>query len=331
VRIPKITVVTPCFNEQDALPHYRKSVEQVLLARTDAEYHVLLVDDGSEDGTWRLIQEACADSPRYRGLRLSRNFGSHTAATAGLDLAEGDAAAILPADLQEPPEAVIALVERWRNGADVVWGKRRAHNDGRLRGLANRVFSGFLRRFAMPRGSKFATGSFLLLDRKVLECLRQLREHNRVIFGLVAWTGFDQDVVEYDRSARVAGRSSWTLSRMIRAMYDTFIGFSNLLPRMMTITGLTCALVGFLASVVLLLSVMIAPPLVLGWSSIIIALTLFSGITFLMLGVISEYLFRIYLETTCRPLYFIARDTAEAADGRQAGLTGAGDHHGHSR
>jgi glycosyltransferase involved in cell wall biosynthesis len=318
VTTPKITIITPCYNEQEALPQYFKVIEELLLARTDAEYHVLLIDDGSDDGTWNLIRQACAASPRYRGLRLSRNFGSHTAATAGFDVADGDAAAILPVDLQEPPEAVIEFVERWRRGAEVVWGKRRSHRETRLRALASRVFASFVRRFAMPRGSKFATGSFLLVDRKVLECLRQLREQNRVIFGLVAWTGFEQDVVEYDRAPRIAGRSSWNLTRMIRSMYDTFIGFSNLLPRAMTLVGMTFALLGILASVVLLLSVMIAPPMVLGWSSLIIAMTLFSGITFLMLGVISEYLFRIHLETTRRPLYFIARDTADTAD-----------HHGH--
>lgn len=313
---PSITIITPCFNEEAALPAYCDAVERVLLARTDADYHVLLIDDGSVDDTWKLIRQVCQSSPRYRGLRLSRNFGSHAAATAGFDIADGDAVAILPADLQEPPETVIAFVERWRQGAEVVWGKRRSRDDTPFRAAASHIFSTFVRRYAMPRGSKFATGSFLLVDRKVVRCLRQLREQNRVIFGLVAWTGFNQEIVEYDRGPRRAGRSGWSFGRMMRSMYDTFIGFSNLLPRVITLVGVVCALIGFLASIVLLLAVTIAPPAVLGWSSMIIAITLFSGVTFLMLGVISEYLFRIYLETTGRPLYFIARDTADVGDRR---------------
>lgn len=309
--IPKITVITPCFNEEAALPIFCEVIEQTLLARADAEYHVLLIDDGSNDRTWDIIRQTCARSPRYRGLRLSRNFGSHAAATAGFDIADGDAVAILPVDLQDPPETVLEFVESWKRGAEVVWGKRRSRNDGWLRALASRTFSSLVRRFALPPGSRFATGSFLLVDRKVVECLRQLREHNRVIFGLVAWTGFDQDVVEYDRAARTVGRASWSFAKMTRSMYDTFIGFSNVLPRLITIVGMTCALVGFLTGIVLVFAAIFAPPVVLGWTSIIVAITLFFGVTFLMLGIISEYLFRIYLETTRRPLYFIARDTAE--------------------
>jgi dolichol-phosphate mannosyltransferase len=316
LQVPKVTVITPCFNEEAALPQYFRAVAKVLFARTDVEFHALLIDDGSDDRTWELIKQACAASPRYRGLRLSRNFGSHAAATAGFDFADSDAVAILPVDLQEPPETVVEFVTRWRAGADVVWGKRRSRIESRWRILASGLFSDFARRVAMPRGSKFTTGSFLLVDRKVVMCLRQMREHNRVIFGLVAWTGFDQDVVEYDRAARTAGRSRWNVSRMLRSLYDTFMGFSDIVPRFITMLGLGFALVGFVASVGLVVIFLIAPPREPGWGSMIVALTMFFGVTFLILGVMSEYLSRIYRESSGRPLYFIANDTAASDESR---------------
>lgn len=307
---PKITLITPCLNEEAALPNYIQAVEDVLLSRKDAEYEVLLIDDGSEDRTWELIKGVCDRSPRYRGVRLSRNFGSHAAATAGFDIAEGAAVAILPVDLQEPPETIIQFVERWRAGAEVVWGKRRSRAESRLRVLVSRIVTRLARQFAMPRGSKAVTGSFLLADRKVVMCLREMREHNRVIFGLVAWTGFSQDVVEYDRAPRIAGRSSWSVSRLLRSLYDTFIGFSDVLPRLITILGLSFVVLGFLSSIALGITFLLAPPKEPGFATLVILLTCFFGMTFLVLGVMSEYLSRIYRDVVRRPLYFIASDTA---------------------
>jgi dolichol-phosphate mannosyltransferase len=165
-----------------------------------------------------------------------------------------------------------------------------------------------LRRFAMPKGSKFATGGFLLMDRKVVECLRQMREANRLIFGLVAWTGFRQAVVEYDRQRRAAGRSAWSVGRMVKSMYDGLIGFSGTIPRAVTLLGAFFSLTGFIAALYFILNAVFFSPLP-GWSTIMVILSLFFGIVFLILGTICEYLLRIYIEATRRPLYFIAADT----------------------
>jgi len=318
VTVPRIAILTPCYNEEMALPSYFDTVTRVLFQRADIEYHVLLIDDGSIDRTWELICDACATSPRFRGLRLSRNFGEHAALTAGFDHADADATATLAADLQDPPQVILEFVEAWRRGAKIVWGKRAKRDDHRWRVLLSEVFLWIIRRLAMPRGSKVTTGSFLLVDRKVVECLRAMREQNRVTFGLVAWTGFNQAQIEYHRPPRVAGKSKWTLAHLLRSMYDTFIGFSHVLPRSITIFGIFCSALGFLASVVLLFMVFVAPPIVLGWSSLMIALTLFSGVTFFILGIISEYLSRIYFESTRRPLYFISADTRLDANEKAA-------------
>jgi len=309
VTLPRIALITPCYNEEAALPAYFKAVTEILLQRADAEYRVLLVDDGSNDRTWQLIQSASATSPRFRGLRLSRNFGEHAAVTAGVDQVDADAIAVLAADLQDPPETIVEFVAAWRKGAQIVWGRRLSRDDRRWRVILSKAFLRLIRRFAMPKGSKVVTGGFLLIDRKVVECLRTMREQNRVMFGLVAWTGFDQVQVEYHRRGRVAGKSRWTLARQIRAMYDTFIGFSQVFPRIITIFGILFSIVGLCATIYLFLVRLIASPLVLGWTSIMIAVTLFSGVTFFILGVMTEYLSRIYFESTRRPLYFIAADT----------------------
>ena len=305
---PVVQILTPLYNEEKCFDIYVEAVEKTLMARTDIEYRCLLVDDGSTDRTWELIQQQCRISPRFRGLRLSRNFGAHTAETAGLDFCDADAFAILPADLQDPPEAIISFVEAWRQGADVVFGRRRMREDPRWRVLTSKTFEALLRRFAMPKGSKFVTGGFLLMDRKVVECVRQMREANRLIFGLVAWTGFRQAVVEYDRQRRAAGRSSWSIGRMVKSMYDGLIGFSGAIPRAVTLLGAVFSAIGFIAALYFLLNSVFFSPLP-GWSTIMVIMSLFFGIVFLILGTICEYLLRIYVESTRRPLYFIAADT----------------------
>ncbi len=306
---PVVQILTPLYNEEKCFGNYVEAVESVLIARTDVEYRCLLVDDGSTDKTWELIQQQCDASPRFRGLRLSRNFGAHTAETAGLDLCDADAVVILSADLQDPPEVIPSFVEVWRQGADVVFGHRRMRDDLRWRILASKSFEALLRRFAMPKESKFATGGFLLMDRRVVECVRQMREANRLIFGLVAWTGFRQAVVEYDRKRRAAGQSAWSVGRMIKSMYDGLIGFSATIPRVVTLLGAFFALIGFVSALYFLLNAIFLSPMP-GWSSIMVVLTLFFGVSFIILGTICEYLLRIYVESIRRPLYFIAVDTA---------------------
>jgi glycosyltransferase involved in cell wall biosynthesis len=313
---PIIQILTPLYNEEKCFNIYVEAVERVLLSRLDVEYRCLLVDDGSTDGTWELIEQQCRASSRFRGLRLSRNFGAHAAETAGLDLCDSDAVAILPADLQDPPEAIPSFVEAWRQGADVVFGRRRMREDSRWRILTSKVFEALLRRFAMPKGSQFATGGFLLMDRKVVECVREMREANRLIFGLVAWTGFQQAVVEYDRQRRVAGRSAWSIGRMVKSMYDGLIGFSATIPRAVTLLGAFFSILGFISALYFLLNAIFSEPMP-GWSTIMVVLCFFFGIVFMILGTICEYLLRIYVESMRRPLYFIAADTADGELGRR--------------
>jgi len=312
--VPLVSVVTPVFNEEASLDAYRQAVASTLFTATGVRFEIILVDDGSTDRSWAVIEAMCAEDPRFRGLRLSRNFGAHAALTAGISHARGDAVATLAADLQDPAGVVLEFVEKWRAGARIVWGKRRRRDEARWRILASNLFFRLVRRYAMPRGSKFATGSFFLIDRRVVECFMQLPERNRITFALVAWTGFDQDVVLYDRQSRASGRSGWSFGRMLKAMYDAFIGFSELPARLMTIIGAVTSILAVLFSVYLVLHWWLTDT-VPGWTGLMLGITVFFGMQFLMMGLVGEYLYRIYSEVTDRPIFLVSEQAGAPPDG----------------
>lgn len=316
----RLVVVTPVYNEEAGLAAYEAAVERSLLGRADLDVQVLLVDDGSADSSWRRIAELCRRRPEFIGLRLSRNFGPHVAIAAGVDhpaAQNADAVAVLACDLQDPPETVLDFVAAWRDGADIVWGARRTRLDQRWRVWLSNAFFRAVRRWAMPRGSKFTTGSFLLMDRKVAACFRRFREHGRVTFALVAWTGFDQTVTQYDRQARRSGASGWSLGRLLGAAYDTFISFSDLPARLVTGLGVSVFVLSILFTVYLTATWMLTS-VQPGWTGIMVAITTFFGLLFMMVGMLAEYLRRIFIESADRPLYFVSQATDESAVGESA-------------
>lgn len=312
---PFVTILTPVYNEEEALSYYYEEVKKTLLDSSDFRFQVVFIEDGSKDRSWEIIQDICARDERFQGLRLSRNFGSHVALSAGFDFAEGDIVCTLACDLQDPPETILQFLDKWKKGANIVWGKRRTRDDTGWRILCSRVFSNLIKRYAMPRDSKFTTGSFLLADKKVVECVRRFKEHNRITFALIAWTGFNQAVVEYDRKKRVAGVSGWSFSKMLKSMYDTFIGFSLTPVRVMTLIGASVSFASGLLLLYLLFSWFNGVE-VKGWTSYMVALTSFFGLQFLCLGVVGEYLYRIYAESVRRPLYFISEKTTDEPEFR---------------
>ncbi|MHB9073490.1 MAG: glycosyltransferase family 2 protein [Desulfobaccales bacterium] len=302
---PRVVILTPAYNEEQSLPLYERAVREVLFSQTDYDFRVLFIEDGSTDRSWKVISKICANDSRFSGIRLSRNFGSHVALSAGFVNAEGDAIAILACDLQDPPEVVLEFLAKWRAGARIVWGRRRKREDKRWRIVTSNIFFKLIQRFAMPRGSKFTTGSFCLVDRQVADCFKQFQERNRTVFALVAWTGFDQEIVDYDRKERLAGNSGWNFGKMITATYDTFIGFSFLPIRLITILGAFVSFLTLPIAIYLLSSWFTGQPL-MGWTSLMLAVVLFFGIQFLLMGIVGEYLYRIYAESVRRPLFFIS-------------------------
>jgi len=309
---PLINILTPVFNEAQGLDDYVVEVEKTLFADTRFDWEVILVDDGSRDESWEKIQALCRRDARFVGVRLSRNFGSHTALSAAFSRARGDAAVTLAADLQDPPETVLAFLAQWKNGAKIVWGERRRREDRLWRAWTSRVFFKLIRRYAMPAGSRFRTGSFLLADRQVVECYNQFHEANRITFALIAWTGFPQAVVPYDRRARQAGQSGWSFGKMLRAMYDTFVGYSLMPARVITVLGAIFFVVAAGVALHVLVNWWAGDP-VPGWSGIMFAMTSFFAIEFVVLGLIGEYLSRIYAEVVRRPLYFVQEEVRFSA------------------
>jgi dolichol-phosphate mannosyltransferase len=315
---PRLLVITPVYNEAANLDRFVGEVERTLLAVPDADIRFLLIDDGSSDDSWAKIEQICLRNAAFSALRLSRNFGAHLALTAGMDHAgaDVDAVATLAADLQDPPDTVLRFLAEWRKGASIVWGRRRTRRDHGWRRFVSMLFENLIRRYAMPRGSKFTTGSFFLADRRVVDCFREMREAARVTFALIAWTGFDQAVVDYDRVSRTAGKSGWTFGKMIHAFYDVVMSFSQMPARLLTMIGLATAALSGLA-LIYLIGIWLLSEVQPGWTGIMATMTLFFGILFLMLGIISEYLYRILLETKKRPLYFVSKSAGTPNEARQ--------------
>jgi glycosyltransferase involved in cell wall biosynthesis len=305
---PLLVVVTPVYNEAQGLATYAAEVRRILFERSDIRVRVILVDDGSTDESWKIVSQLVASDDRFSAVRLSRNFGAHTAIAAGFDHVDKDAdlIATLACDLQDPPETILAFIEEWRNGASIVWGARRSRSDGIWRRIASRLLETGLRRYAMPRNSKFQTGSFFLIERVVLDGVRQFREHARVTFALVAWTGFDQAVVNYDRRARTEGRSGWSFAQMLNTAYDVFIGFSPVPAKVLTGFGFVMLIVSIVA-VFYLVFTWLVQDVQVGWTGLMATMTLCFGLLFMMIGISFEYLFRIFVETKDRPLYLVSQ------------------------
>ena len=303
---PLISIITPVFNEEEGLSTYEKEAYRIFLSREDLEFEIILVDDGSTDQSWAFIKLLCERDRHYRGIRLSRNFGSHIALAAGLKRAKGEAVAILACDLQDPPECILEFIDVWGKGCHIVWGKRLNRGDSFWRVATSKLFKYLLEKLAMPKGSKFTTGSFLLLDRVVVDWYNTFREHNRITFALIAWMGFSQEVIPYARRSRKTGKSGWTFMKMLRTFYDAIIGFSYV--RFLSMLGIFVSLGnGFFALYVVLNWIVkdVKP----GWTSIVLLISFFSGLQLIILGFIAEFLYRVHMEVTNRPLYCISCDT----------------------
>lgn len=307
---PLLSVLTPVLNEQDGLKSYFERIESELLSAPGMDFEVILIDDGSTDLSWEMIQEKSEKDKRFHGISLSRNFGAHIALSAGLQACRGDAAVILACDLQDPPKVVLQFIAEWKKGVNIVWGHRISRQDQLWRIWMSNAFNALLKKFAMPKNSQFSTGSFFLADRKSIDAYRKYKERNRITFALMAATGFKQAKVYYSRESRTVGKSRWSLSQMLKAMYDAFIGFSYLPIRFITWAGILTSLFALMLSLWIVASWILENPIP-GWTSIILLTSFFFGVQFFLMGIMGEYLFRIYSEVLRRPIYIIEKTTEQ--------------------
>lgn len=302
---PKYSIVAPVFNEEETLPHFYKRVVDVMEGIGEP-FELVLINDGSSDGSFLNMQDLHRRDPRVIVIDFSRNFGHQIAISAGLDYARGEAVIIIDSDLQDPPEVISDLIQHWKDGAEVVYAQRsRRKGETRFKLMTAAAFYRLITRITsinIPRD----TGDFRLLDRSVVDALVKMREHHRFMRGLSVWVGFRQEAVLYERQERFAGTTKYPLRKMIRFSLDAITSFSHVPLELATSFG-------FILAAISLIGILVAAALriftgaIIGQASTLILVLFLGGIQLIFLGIIGEYLGRIYDEVRARPLYIVRR------------------------
>jgi glycosyltransferase involved in cell wall biosynthesis len=299
-----VSVVLPVYNEAENLGALVARLGEALEHLAGGAFEVVFVDDGSTDTSPETLDALAARDARFKAIHFSRNFGHQAALQAGLDVAVGDAVITMDADLQDPPEVLARLVAKWREGYDVVYSIRRQRKDGLLKRVAYATFYRTLRAVAeidLPLDA----GDFCLLDRRVVDTLMSFTEHGRFLRGLRSWVGFRQVGIEYERDARHAGAPKYDLRKLVRLALSGYVGFSTMPLRLATWLGVLAASAGFLIAMWAALTRLLQVPSPRGWASTMAAILFVGGVQLLMLGVVGEYLGRVYDEVRKRPLYIV--------------------------
>jgi glycosyltransferase involved in cell wall biosynthesis len=301
---PELSLVIPVFNEEAVIPELRRRLCE-FLGGIDTTWEVVFVDDGSRDQSRTLLEDLCRSDDRFGLVALSRNFGHQVAITAGVDYAHGDAVVIMDADLQDPPEVVKEMLDKYREGFDVVYGVRLAREgEGWFKRSTAALFYRLLRRIlGVP--IPVDAGDFRLISRRVVVALRSLQEANRFVRGMVAWVGFQQTAVHYQRPARFAGETHYPLRKMLKFALDGITSFSTLPLRLATWLGALSGVFGILVAGWAIYAKLMNQAAVPGWATIMMAVSLASSAQLMMLGVLGEYIGRIYDEVKRRPLYLV--------------------------
>lgn len=303
---PLLSVVVPVYNEQEVIGETVKRLVGVLDGMS-VDYEVVFVNDGSQDGTLSVLRPLCEADARLKLVNFSRNFGHQIAITAGMDMTRGDAVVVIDADLQDPPEVIPGMFEVWKQGYEVVYGKR-VSREGEtfFKKFTARVFYRFMARMTevdMP----VDTGDFRLIDRRVVDALRRIPERNRYVRGIVSWLGFRQYAYEYERHERFAGQTKYPLKKMLKLASDGLVSFSVKPLRWILGTGIVLSVLSVLYLLyVLIASLCGAAMLSAGVYALLGFITLLLGVVMISLGVLGEYVGRIYDEAKARPLYIVS-------------------------
>lgn len=307
----KITIVVPFLNEKDNLPVLLERVAGTFSGRAE-DWELLLVDDGSTDGSAEWAVEQAKTNRHVRVLRLSRNFGHQLAITAGLDRADGDAVVVMDADLQDPPETIGAMVDKWREGYEVVYAIRRSRaGETWMKKFLAAGFYRVFRRLAKVNIPMDA-GDFRLVDRCVVDVLREMRELHRFMRGLTCWVGYRQASVEYDRAARFAGETKYPVWKSARLAFDAITSFSASPLRWIAVLGIgICGLAALWVLYVMVQAVVNPGSMQKGWASLIAVMVFLGGVQLVSIGMLGQYVSRIFEEGKRRPLYLVRVDTKD--------------------
>ncbi len=301
---PDYSIIVPAYNEENTLGEFYVRLAKVLQS-LDGGSEIIFVNDGSTDETEKILQQLHQTDSRVRILHLSRNFGHQIAITAGLDLAQGRACLVMDADLQDPPEVIPEMVRLWHTGFEVVYGLRKKRlGESRFKLATASLFYKALKHLAhieIPQN----VGDFRLLDRKVVDALKKLPERNRFVRGLVSWVGFRQTDLLYERDARFAGETKYPFLKMLEFALDGITSFSAIPLRLATWMGLLCSFTSFLLILWVIGAKLFTDRTVLGWASLMVVVLLIGGVQLFTIGILGEYIGRIFDEAKQRPLYLI--------------------------
>ncbi len=304
----KISVVVPMYYEEDVANECYNRLSKVMTDLNDYEHELVFVDDGSKDKTLSILEEIAQKDNKVKIISFARNFGHQCAVAAGLNYASGDAAVVIDADLQDPPAIIPEMVKLWKEGNDIVYAKRKSRKGVSI--FLNISYKLFYRILSLLSDIEIPldTGDFRLVSRNVLNTIKSMPEHNKFFRGLFSWTGFKQVPFEYDRQARFAGETKYPLKKLIKLALDGIIGFSSKPLKIVGYLGLITIAISFCLLIYALASFFLSSNNIpAGWTSIMVAITFFSGVQLLSLWIMSEYISRIYDESKQRPQYIISK------------------------
>lgn len=299
------SIIIPVYNEEKVIKEAYKQITKVL-AETGKQSEIIFIDDGSSDNTQNLLKNIAKNNEKIKLLILSRNFGQQAAISAGLEKASGKAIIYMDADLQDPPKVILEMIKKWKDGYDVVYGKRiERKGENIIKKLSASIFYRLLKKMA---GYDFPVdvGEFRLIDRKVAEALKKFREKNRYVRGLISWLGFRQTEVEYIRDERAAGETKYTTAKMIKLSLDAITSFTYAPLKLAMYFGFFISGISFIYLLVVLYQGLFTKSTVAGWASITAINLFFNGIVLIILGIYGEYIGRIYEEAKDRPLYIVS-------------------------
>jgi len=303
---PVYSFVLPIFNEEAVLPVLFDRLEAVLDS-LDGPSEVIFVDDGSTDASVALLTQRVSEDSRFRYIGLSRNFGQQIAMTAGLDAASGEAIILMDGDLQDPPELIFQMVEKWREGFDIVYAQRKSRaGESRFKLMTSSLFYKMMSKLAaidLPQN----VGDFRLIDRKALDAFRSMREQDRFVRGMFTWVGFRQTAIEFERAERAAGETKWPVGKLVKLAVSGLVSFSDAPLRLALWLGLSVSTTAIIYGLYVFIERLLSQQYVAGWASTMFVVAFLGGANMMLTGIMGLYVGRIYSEVKRRPLYIVAR------------------------
>lgn len=311
-----VTILVPVYNEQDVLHIFYERLKKIIDKNEKYDFEILIVNDGSNDDSLNIIMELRKKDKRINYLTLSRNFGKEIAMLAGFDYAKGDSVIIIDADLQDPPELIPKMLEQWENGYDDVYAKRRLRKgESFFKKFSSKMYYKMLQKFTKIEVQK-NVGDFRLLDKRCVEALRKIREQNRYTKGLVSWIGYNKKEIYYDHEPRVAGKTHWSYKELVRLAMNGITSFTTVPLKWSSILGFIIIFLACIGVIFTLIQNLVLNIEISEYFLLMLVILFLSGIQFIFLGIIGEYLGRTFYETRNRPLYFVDKYNEQKEDNK---------------